>query len=113
MKLNDYICFKPPTVYDLIVTCGVFIACLILWNVKDSQAQATKIQIEMQRNQITKDYLFEFYITRNQYLFIEGERNRAFDAVRHGADPKAESELFLKRAESVFKLNTRGGPEKK
>jgi hypothetical protein len=112
MKLHDYICFKPPTVYDLIVTIGVVIACLILWNVKESQAIVRASQVEMQRNQITKQYLLDFYINQNQYLFIEGERNRAFDAVRKGADPKQESELFLKRAENVFKLNTRGGEKK-
>lgn len=112
MKLNDYICFKPPTIYDVIVTVGIIIACIFLFNVKQSQATAQKVQIEMQRNQITKDYLFEFYITRNQYLFIEGERNRAFDAVRHGSDPEVEAELFLKRAENVFKLRDRGGPVK-
>lgn len=109
MKLNDYIHFKPPTVYDLIVTIGVVIACLILWNVKDSQAEVKKVQIEMHKTQITKEYLFEFYVTRNQILFIESERNRAFDAVRKGADPKSEGQLFEKRVDMLFKLRDRGG----
>jgi len=109
MKLNDYVCFKPPTLYDLIVTVGVFFACMLLWNVRTSQAVVREVQEEMKKEQITKDYLFQFYITRNQILFIEAERNRAFDAVRNGADPSKEAELFLKRVENSFKLRDRGG----
>jgi hypothetical protein len=109
MKLNDYICFKPPTVYDIIVTVGVIIACLILRNIRNSQATVHIIQTEMQKAQITKEYLFEFYVTRNQILYIEAERNRAFDFVRRGADPAVEAEVFLKRVEASFKLRDRGG----
>jgi len=108
MKISDYICFKPPTVYDAIVTIGVIIACLILWNIKISQTQVRIVQAEMQKTQITKEYLFEFYVTRNHILYIEAQRNLAFDAVRHGADPKVEADIFVKRVDQLFKLRDRG-----
>jgi len=116
MNLKEYVHFKPPTLYDITMTTLLIIIVIMLFFICQFQARNTnKIndivisQEEIKREQITKQYLFEFYITRNQILYIEEERNRAFDNVRKGADPKTEAEIFVKRLDELFKFRDRGG----
>lgn len=101
MKLTDYICFKPPTVYDIVTTIGIILAIIILWNVKNSQAS-------MQKNYVTKDYIYNFYITKDQYQIIEDERPKYLKRIMQGEDYDFVNSEYLEFTKRVLSLRTRG-----
>lgn len=100
--------FRSPTIYELIMTVGMLIILGSLWFVRSSQAQTQASQAEMQKNYITKDYLYNFYITKDQIQAIEEERPKYLKRVEHGEDYEKVSEDFIKFVNRIVSLRTRG-----
>lgn len=101
MTINNYIRFKPPTIYDVIVTTGIILSVLILWNVRTSQAA-------MQKDYITKDYLYNFYITIDQIKAIEKERPKYLKRIAGGENYDKVSADFMEYVDLISSLRTRG-----
>lgn len=101
MKLSHYIHFKPPTIYDVIVTVGILASIPLLWNVKTSQAA-------MRKEYITKEYLYSFYITVDQIKAIENERPKYLERIASGESRDSVSADFIDYVDLIVRLRTRG-----
>lgn len=108
MKLKDYVHFNPPTIYDIIMTVGILVVLISLWFVRISQAQTHDSQVEMQKNYITKDYLYNFYITVDQIKAIEKERPAYMKRIATGEPYDKVNEDFINFVERITALRTRG-----
>jgi len=101
MKITDYICFKPPTVYDIIATAGIVVAVLILWNIKDSQAA-------MQRDYVTKDFIYYFYVNKDQIKMIQEEHSNVTKRIKAGEDIDVVNAHYRNYVDMVLDLTSRG-----
>jgi len=106
MKLNDYICFKPPTVYEITMTLGLLLILSSLFFVRQSQAQ-------MQKDYVTKEYLYNFYITKDQFKIIEDERPKYMQRVRDGENIHTVTTDYNTFVDRIISLRIRGLDETK
>jgi len=106
MKLNDYICFKPPTVYDMIMTLGLFLVLTSSYFIQKSQAQ-------MAKDYVTKEYIYNFYITKDQFKIIEDQRPKYIARIVSGENKEAVNVDFTQFVDRIISLRIRGLDETK
>jgi hypothetical protein len=106
MKLNDYICFKPPTIYDILMTVGLLLVLSSSYFIRQSQAA-------MQKDYVTKDYIYNFYITKDQFQIIENERPKYMQRVRNGENIQAVTLDYNTFVDRIISLRIRGLDETK
>jgi len=92
---------RPPTVYEVVITIGLFVTLCFLFLIHQSQ-------MNIQRDYVTKDYIYNFYITKGQIQYIEEERARDIARVQKGEDYRIVTEEFCKKVEKILMLRTRG-----
>ena len=101
MKLNDYIYFKPPTIYDVTMTIGLFLILVSSFFIYKSQAQ-------MQKDYVTKEYIYNFYITKDQFQIIESERPKYMQRIRNGDNVESVTYDYNKFVDRILSLRIRG-----
>ena len=106
MKLSQVICFKPPTLYDLIMSIGLMLILIISFSVQSKQT-------EMQKDYVTKDYIYNFYITKDQFQIIENERPKYMQRVRDGENITAVTLDYNTFVDRIISLRIRGLDENK
>lgn len=107
-NLNSTVIFRSPTIYELIMTVGMLIILISLWFVRESQATTQASQIQMQKEYITKEYLYNFYITVDQIKAIETERPKYLKRIAGGENYDKVSADFNKYVDLIISLRTRG-----
>jgi hypothetical protein len=106
MKLNDVICFKPPTLYDILMSVGLIVILFVTFAVHATQT-------EMQKDYVTKDYIYNFYITKDQFQIIENERPKYMQRVRDGENIQAVTLDYNTFVDRIISLRIRGLDENK
>jgi hypothetical protein len=94
-NLNSIVHFKYPTIYELIMTVGMFMILISLF--------------QMQKDYITKDYIYDFYITKDQILTIEEARPSYLKRVNKGEDFDKVNKEFNSFTNRILSLRSRGG----
>lgn len=102
MKLKDYICFKPPTLYDIFFTICMMIMLCGLWKISASQNA-------IQKDYVTKEYMYYFYITKDMYQAIEKERPKYLKRISNGEDATKVYTEYGEFVERILTMRTRGG----
>ena len=101
MRLNQIISVKSPTFYELIMTLGLLIIIASSYLTYTSQA-------EMKKNYVTKDYIYSFYITKDQFQIIENERPKYMARVRSGENIETVTTDYNKFVDRIISLRIRG-----
>lgn len=107
--LNSITHFKTyTTVYELIMTVGMLIILIMILFIRESQVEIQASQIQMQKDYITKEYLYNFYITVDQIKAIENERPKYLERVARGESRDSVSADFIDYVDLITRLRTRG-----
>lgn len=106
MKLSDVICFKPPTAYDFTMLIGLSVLLFITFAIRTTQA-------EMQKDYVTKEYIYNFYITKDQFQIIENERPKYMQRVRDGENIQSVTLDYNTFVDRIISLRIRGLDENK
>lgn len=108
MNIKDNIKWGNPSIYDILWTVCIVVALILMVGIRLDQKEIKASQTQMQRDYITKDYIYNFYITRDQIMFMEEIRPLYLKRVLKGEDYEKVNKEFYNAVESSMKLRDRG-----
>lgn len=73
----------------------------LLWSLKAEQ-------IEMSKDFIKQDEVYNNFVNKGQYIYLEGERIKSFEHLRLGADPAKEMSEWGKQVKDALDMRYRG-----
>ena len=100
--------FESPSIYDIVWTACILVAIVLMIGIRIDQKEIKASQSQMQKDYITKDYIYNFYITREQIMFMETLRPMYQKRVRDGEDYDKVNKEFYNAVEKSMQLRDRG-----
>lgn len=89
---------------------SLFMICLVplvtfLWSIKSDQI---KMKVEMEKDMIKQEEVYDNFVNKGQYIYLEGERLKSEQYIKLGADPAKVMSEWGKQVKDALDIKYRG-----